>query len=94
MTAFTLNELIQLSGISTQADYRTYDTAVPLDQRSGKFPHNGNAISVYRKNRLFPEVISYRELAQMALGRRDEYIQRSQREWLHQLVECYEEDQL
>lgn len=91
MTAYSLYTLIELSGVTDRADYQTYDTAVPVDHH-GNYPHNGNAVSVYWRGSLFPQIISYRELAQMAFDR-GVYLQRWQREWLREIVKD-EEDQL
>lgn len=68
----TVTELVELSGITKQTTYVAHDYAVPMYQdqrRYGTYPYGGNAISVYWRGRLFEEVISYSNLAKMALDR-------------------------
>ena len=86
-----VSELIELSGIAEQTGYQTHDTAVPMDC-NGNYPHNGNAIAVYYDKRLLPQIISYRDLAQMAFDR-GIYLARWQRECLRDVVN-QREDQL
>lgn len=92
MTAGNLNTLIRLSGITEQTSYQTHDISVPMyrDHRYGQYPHNGNAIAVYWRESLFPQIISYRELAQMAFDR-PIYLQRWEREYLREVVSNTEE---
>ena len=80
MINMRVTELIKLSGLTEKPEYDSHDYAVPMyrDHRYGKYPHNGNAISVYWKGCYMPVVISYRELAEMAFSK-GEYFTKDQR---------------
>jgi len=48
-----ITELIDLSGIKDDDNFKEFDTAVPLDQATNEYPHGGRAISVYYKTTLY-----------------------------------------
>lgn len=68
----TVKELIELSGIKEEEGFETFDYAIP-ENRDGSYPHDGNAISVYRKEEhgIGFEIMTYTTLAKMALNRID-----------------------
>ena len=56
-----------MSGIESTPTFQSIDYAVPLV--NGEYPR---AVSVYWKAGIFPELVSYIELARMALARAEE----------------------
>lgn len=65
----TTETLFQLSGIAEQENYQTMDFAIPI-RENGTYPHNGNAVAVYWRDRLIPEIVPYWRLAQLAIKRK------------------------
>ena len=64
-----ITELVDLSGIKDDDNFKEFDTAVPLDQATNEYPHGGRAISVYYKTRYISEIVSYDQLRTLAIKR-------------------------
>ena len=62
----TNSDILELSGIKENPSFQTFDWAIPMN-KDFTYPFNGLAIAVYWKKQIFPEIVSYVRLAQMAL---------------------------
>ena len=65
----TVSELVERSGIREDKNFQELDYAIPMNQETGEYPHDGRAISVYYTGRFIPEIVSYFELKILAKRR-------------------------
>jgi len=58
----TVKSLVEASGIMGDPRFEAIDYAIPIGE-GGRYPHNGQAVSVYWKGEYFPELITFKMLA-------------------------------
>jgi len=68
----TVKELVEASGIMSDPRFETMDYAIPINE-NGRYPHGGQAVSVYWQGEIFPELVTYRMLANRAAKRGEEH---------------------